>query len=189
MANLLDDMLSVFGVSWADCCRLPALPYMLSRGRLVRRYGDEVCGALASIARAIPELPSPSQVWLGELTEQSNIDAGEAQLFAVAADDASVVLSGDKRALRTLRELESYCFALGGRIIVFEAILLVLCEKLGVETVRARLKPVLAFDTMIAACFSEANTDPYGALGSYFRALVDEVHPLILWSPENGVVL
>jgi hypothetical protein len=162
---------------------------MLRRGGLVKRYGVEICGALASIARDIPVLPTPSETWLGELAGLNNIDVGEAQLFAMAAEDASVVLTGDKKALRTLCGLGRFCAALEGRIVVFEAILLALCERLGAERVRECVKPVTVFDPVIAACFSETNKDPMAALWSYFRSFAVEVQPLVLWSPGNGVAL
>lgn len=37
VADLLDDTLSILGLKYSDCSRLPALPHMLRRGRLVRQ--------------------------------------------------------------------------------------------------------------------------------------------------------
>lgn len=187
VADLLDDTMSSFSLKPTDCGRLPALPHMLRRGRLVRQYGEQACTRLVAIADAIPSVLSPSQDWLVQLADVATIDVGEAQLYAVAAERGSIILSGDKRALRTIRNFQRFCVALDGRIVVLEAVLLKLCQNLGTEVVRARLKPVAPLDKMIAACFSETNSAPPEGLRSYFSALATEVHPLVLWDPEQGV--
>jgi len=76
---------------------------------------------------------------------------------------------------------------MGGRIVVLEALLIQLCDRLGVEEVRNRVQPLMETDKTTLVCFSAAETDPRGALDSYFRALISEVHPLTLWKPpERG---
>lgn len=186
VSGLLDDSLAALGFARSDCARLAALPHMLRRGRLVRMYGATSCEALVAIAESIPVVPSADQNWLDDLANIETIDAGEAQLYAVAAARPSLVLSGDKRALLTLRALERYWLALRGRIITFEAILLVLSRRLGVETLRQRLELVSQIDKMVGACFSRTNPDPMVGLRSYYGSLTREVAPLVLWGPEDG---
>jgi hypothetical protein len=189
VADLLGDALDVFGLKMADCARLPALPYMLRRGGLVRKYGAPACNALAPIADSIPPLLDPAPELLGELADLDTVDVGEAQLFAAAAKHEYLVLTGDKRALLALCKLERFRAALHGRIVVLEAILLELCQKLGADTLRARIRPAAGFDKVLAVCFSDANPDPTIGLRSYFGAKAKEVEPLVLWTPQMGAEL
>ncbi|MDA1348447.1 MAG: hypothetical protein O3A47_06220 [Chloroflexi bacterium] len=73
---------------------------------------------------------------MDKLTPIQAIDPGEAQILAAAAEAGLLVISGDKRALRALREVEGFPDALAGRIVVMEAILVSLCDRLGPESVR-----------------------------------------------------
>ena len=136
MGGMLQDSLSLLGVSLTECGRLPALPLMLRRGRLREFYGPEICDALISIANNVPVSIQPSSLWMDKLTPIQAIDPGEAQILAAAAEAGLLVISGDKRALRALREVEGFPDALAGRIVVMEAILVSLCDRLGPESVR-----------------------------------------------------
>lgn len=187
VANLFDEALISLGVQESDCGRLPALPYMLRRGALPRTYGSEACMALLPVAERIAPIGSPAAVWLDRLTSIPTIDPGEAQLFSTAAQQSLVVLSGDKRALRGIKDVPGYAEALSGRIIVFESILMLLCDQMADAEIRRRLEPLTGKDTMVSVCFSEGNKDPHGALTSYYQNLATEVNPLVLWTPQNGV--
>jgi len=186
VANLFADALVYLRVREDECRRLPALTHMLRRGRLPKTFGAEACMALVPIAERIPVIGSPDAEWLDRLTPVDSIDPGEAQLFAMAAQQTLIVLSGDKRALRAIKDVSGYAEALSGRVIVFEAILMLLCDRLGHSEIRSRLQPLTGKDTMVSVCFSEGNQDPVGALVSYYRNLADEVYPLVLWAPQNG---
>src|SRR5689334_22220285 len=83
---LLLDLVQAVGVDLQDCSRLPALPHMLRRGSIRRRYGDVACEALLPLAESIPVIPQPSNVWLEQLVNIETVDPGEAQLLAVAAE-------------------------------------------------------------------------------------------------------
>lgn len=186
IAGLLEDAIAVLGASPAMSGRLPALPHMLRRGRLVRTYGEEACGKLLALAEAIPPIPTPEPLWLDKTAQVPSIDPGEAQLFASAAADGLLVLTGDKRALFALKDIEGFETALAGHIVVFEALLLALCDKLGVADVARRLQPLIPSDRTLRVCFSEDGTDPRDGLLSYFRSLVAETAPLLLWQPPLG---
>jgi hypothetical protein len=101
VAGLLSDTLALVGV--AECGRLAALPYMLRRGSLRRRYGAVACDALIPTAEAMQVLPTPSAEWLDRFASLTDVDPGEAQLLASAAEHQLLLLSGDKRALRAIR--------------------------------------------------------------------------------------
>lgn len=186
VAGLLRDAVNLLGASLSECGRLAGLTHMLRRrnGSLRRLYGPEACDRLTPIAEELPVIGSASHVWLDKLSPIDAIDAGEALLFAVAAAAGLVVVSDDKRALRALKDLPGFADALAGRIVVLEAILVALCDQLGADEVRRRVKPVAMSDTMIRVCFSAANSDPREALSSYLRSLLSELDPLVLWEPE-----
>ena len=84
--RVLDDAVRLLGAGLSECGRLPALPYMLRKGRLRKLFGPEICEELMPIANAIPVLLQPSEAWLDRLTPIDTIDPGEAQIFAAAAE-------------------------------------------------------------------------------------------------------
>jgi hypothetical protein len=182
--DLLNDALAIFGASLRDCGRLPALPYMLRKGRFLKTYGPETCANLVNLAESIEHIANPDPLWLDRLALVQDIDVGEAQLFAVAAGKSLMVITGDKRALQALKDIEGYAEALAGRVVVLEALLLVLCDWLGHAEVRRRLDLLTESDLTLKFCFSTDNRDPRGALASYYRDLVAAVRPLILWEPQ-----
>ena len=186
VGDLLTDAVGLLGADLSECGRLPALPYMLRRGRLRDLFGAEACDAMMPAADLMPLAVRPSDAWLDRLAPIPAIDPGEAQLFAAAAEAGLVVVSGDKRALRALKNVPGFAGALAGRIVVLEAILLALCRELGPDEVRRRVRPLLASDKMVQVCFSTGNPDPNEALESYYEILVAELGPLVLWNPRLG---
>lgn len=183
VAELLSDALNALGADPGDCGRLPALVPMLRRGRLRKAYGAETCERLLQRATTMAAVSESSVEWLDRLTPIPDVDPGEAFLFAAAVPGFLTVLTGDKRALRALKDVPGFDAAMAGRIVVLEALLMLLCDRLGADVVRGRVQPLMASDKTIRVCFSEAGADPRGPLGSYLRELVAETHPLILWEP------
>ena len=149
-------------------------------------YGPEACDALLSVVNKVPVAIQPSDAWLDRLTPYGAIDPGEAQIFAAAAEAGLIVVSGDKRALRVLKDIAGFPDALSGRIVVFEAILLALCDHLGPEEVRQRIHALVALDTMVQVSFSTENPDPRDTLQSYYTSSAAELVPLALWDPRPG---
>lgn len=186
IAGLLEDGIAILGASLTTSGRLPALPHMLRRGSLVRTYGDAACVKLLPLTEAIPPIPAPDPTWLDKTAQVPSIDPGEAQLFASAAADGLLVLTGDKRALLALKDIEGFETALAGRIVVFEALLLALCDSLGAPEVTRRLRPLIPSDKTLRVCFSDSETDPREGLLSYFRNLATAAAPLLLWQPPLG---
>lgn len=186
IGNILDDAVGLFLADLASCGRLPALPYMLRKGRLRKILGVQISDGLICLAESIPVLGPPDVEWFDKLASAQTIDPGEAQLYAVAAASGATVISGDKRALRSLKEIAGYAEALTGRIVVLEALLVALCDQLGVVEVGSRVQPLLAYDKVVGICFSPENPDPRGALFSYYQSLATELEPLVLWNPCPG---
>jgi hypothetical protein len=146
VAGLLAPLLEVFGVTLADCGRLPALPHMLRRGGLPRLYGQSACDALQELANTIALAPQASPEWLQRLIAVPQIDAGEAQLLASAAEHSLLIVTGDKRALIAVAAISGFAEALAGRIVTVEAALLSLCIRLGDDVVRTAVDPLIAND-------------------------------------------
>jgi hypothetical protein len=185
IASLLQDVAQIFGAQLQECGRLYALPFMLRKGRLRSLFGGSACDALIPVADVIPVMPDPSVAWLEKLTAIEAIDPGEAQVFSVAAERGHPLLSGDKRALIALKNIGDFITVLDGRVVILEAVLLALCDRLGQEEMRLRVAPLAAVDRMVAVCFSSGNPDPSTALMSYYQALEGELVPLRLWNPRG----
>lgn len=187
VSGLLPDALGIFGVEFRECGRLAALPYMLRRGSLPRIYGMEACERLIPAAEGMPVVEDPPESWLDKLAPLPAVNPGEAILFAAAAGAGTPTISGDVRALRSLKDVPEFSDAVSGRVIILEAILLVLCQRLGSDLVRERVEPIRAIDTVTRVCFSAENPTPEDGLRSYFRDRTRELAPMILWVPEEDV--
>jgi len=171
VSGLLPDAVEFLGADLTECGRLPALPYMLEKGRLRTVYGPVRCDGLIPVALSMPIVLQPDDIWLDKLIPIQAIDTGEAQIFAAGAEAGLLVMTGDKRSLRALKDIADFADALAGRIVVLEAILIALCDRLGPEDVRQRAQVLVASDKMVQICFSTGNSDPRDGLLSYFRDL------------------
>lgn len=185
IANLLHDVAQIFGATLQECGRLYALPYMLRKGALRKLYGGPTCDALISVVNKMPAFPDTSVTWLEKVTGVVDIDPGEAQIFALAAELAQPFVSGDKRALKALKDINEFVPALHGRVITLEAVLLTLCDTMGQDHMRQRVLPLIGLDRMIAVCFASDNPSPTDALSSYYRNLQATLTPLQLWNPRG----
>lgn len=184
-SGLLSDAAALFHAELGDCGRLPALPHMLRRGRLHRRYGATACDGLILLAESMPPVVDPPNFWLEQLAHIPDIDPGEAILFATAVDLRVPVVTGDIRSLRALKSLDEFREALKGQIAVLEATLLALCGRLGAAEVRARVASVPPVDTVMQICFSSGVEEPEVALRSYFGDRKTDLAPLVLWSADE----
>ncbi len=183
-ADLLEAAASAFGERAATCGRLPALPYMLERGTLQRRYGPDVCGRLLPIVRSMRSVAEPSAASLEPMLGLHGVDPGEAQLFAVCAEAGITIITGDRRAVCALRGVPALVPKISGRIVVLEALLLHLCAVAGAAAVRRKAATVAQYDTMLECCFSPNEPEPERCLRSYFDRLKTDASPLALWSPQ-----
>jgi hypothetical protein len=186
IGGVFEDSIRMLGADLPDCGRLAALPHMLRRGKLRKTFGSDACDEVSRWTAAVPVMSAPSPVWLDKLTPIDAVDPGEAQIFAAAAESGLIVVSGDKRALLAVKAIAGFAEALSGRIVVLEAILIALCDRMGSCEVRKRVQPLIALDRVVQVCFSTGNEDPREGLLSYYRDLATEVSPLILWNPAPG---
>ena len=186
VAGLLTDAITVLGVPVEECGRLVALPYMLRRGGLRRKFGDDASDALAHLAEIMPLAVQPGDRWLDPLTAVASIDPGEAQLLAASAERRLLLITGDKRALHGVKDIPGYAEALDGHVVVLEAILAELCMQLGVDTILSRICPLMEVDIAVRGCFSDSNSSPLVGLLSYYKDLAVNLEPLNLWRPSSS---
>ena len=185
VAGLFVDAATLMGVPIEQCGRLAALPYMLRRGRLREKLGAAAADSLLPTAERIPVAIQPSEHWLSPLTAVTSIDPGEAQLLAASAEHEILLLTSDKRGIHGIKDISGYAKALDGRIVVLEAILIELCEQIGLDVVRSRIHPLMRVDTAVRISFSDSNSSPLVGLMSFYRSLALEVSPLDLWRPPS----
>jgi len=164
VCGLLSDAIGLLNAGISDCARLPALQHMLRKGKLRKLYGDQAADSMIPVAEQIANIPAPNTAWLNKLVQIQAIDPGEAQLFASAAESGLLVLTGDKRSLQALKSVADFPAAL----------------------VRAKIQPLVTAENMVKSCFSAGNNDPQDCLLSYYRSLVAELAPLVLWNPRPG---
>ena len=187
VSGLFFKAINLLEADLTECARLPALPYMLKKGKLRTMYGPAVCDALIPIAHSMPRMPIvdySNDVWLDKLTSVQSIDPGEAQLLAMGAATGSLVMTGDKRALRAVKNIGDFSHSLSGRIVVLETILIALCDRFGPAKIRQYIPELAASDMMVKVCFSSSNTDPRDGLNSYYNDLKTSLDPLVLWDPR-----
>lgn len=183
-AGLFTDAITALGVQYQECGRLAALPYMLRRGRLRKVFGEDTSDALAHFAEGMPIATLPSDSWLDPLTAVDSVDPGEAQLLAASAECGLLLLTGDKRGLRGVKDIPGYAEALNGRVIALEAALVELCVRMGVDEIRSRIRPLMGVDVVTRVCFSDSNPSPLAGLLSYYENLAADLQPLNLWRPS-----
>jgi hypothetical protein len=184
-ASLLESVAEILGVDIANCQRLPALPHMLDRGNLRRKLGDELADQLKPRAASLSVVSDAPSHWLDQLVGISGIDAGEAQLFALAAESEILVLTGDRRALRALKDVPRVVEALKSKVVIPTAALFGLCSAIGEEELRRKMEPALHLDRVLEVCFSKNNLEPLKAVVSYLRADCSELAPLAVWRPQG----
>lgn len=185
-ANLLDEALALLGVTKARCARLPALPPMLRRGRLRNTLGDDIANRLHPIAESIAPIDEPSAEWLDGLSENSAIDVGEAQIYALAAERGLRVLTGDKRAVVEVSKLPKFRPKLDRRVVTLEAVLLGLTDTMSKADLRARGSTLAQHDKMARAVFGSAGSPLDQGLASYLGDLERTTDPMRLWRPGDG---
>lgn len=166
---------------------------MLKQGALRRRLSDQVLERVQAWCEMVPGLQTePAVRWLETLTPIDDIDPGEALLLAQLAEEpTSILLTGDKRALRTLSshsELAALTRRLTGRICCVETALRVCVDaQQNIEGVASALSPLRRYNTMIRAVFSRGEDtrieDFRAAIESYEEALRREVAEGLLFKP------
>src|SRR2546428_5175757 len=100
--GLLEAAARAIGTELSHTKRLAALPHMLPKGALARRVGT-LREPLEQLATSLG-VAQAGALWLDRiLTNAPDVDVGEGQLFALAAENSDVLLiTGDKRAVEAI---------------------------------------------------------------------------------------
>lgn len=153
--GLLEDLPSLTGESWDTISTIGSLRYRAQRassnpdGKLFRCTGAALA-VLAAIGR-MSDLPEVSADDLSIFQDISGIDVGEAILLATLGNDPQRrLLTGDKRALRSLSEQAvGTRTGFAQRIIVIEQVVLCALDVLGIEELRERICRIRGLDKAI----------------------------------------
>lgn len=183
--DALSEFAAHLGIQPPDCARLPALPHQLERGRLHRKLGADRCMRLRVAAAAMRPAPAAPSRWMDLLVGVPDVDPGEAQLYALAAEHGAYVLTGDKRSVSAIRAVPEVASAVAHRVILPEPALFTLCLVKGEDWVRRAIQDVRELDQMLQVCFSDGCRSPGVSLSSYIRHDMTEFHPIALWTPPG----
>jgi hypothetical protein len=192
-AGLLEEAVAALGFTFADTYRLEALPFVVKSNKKQPKLPTEVVDLVLQQCTQISVLSErPSDDLLQMLAAAPTIDAGEAVLYALLAEQPSAFLtSGDKRAMRAIAQAPSLTAirtAVAGRVISLETLLLRLVKAHPVAMVGAALTPVLPLNTVVRVAFSPNNlvqpAECVQALTRYQQALIEEVGANFLWQDD-----
>jgi hypothetical protein len=102
-SGLLGELVACFGLEPTALRRLPAIQYQIKRGAFVRGLSAECLASLEEAVAATPPLTAEPSAGIEALIGLPGVDVGESLLYATLSTSEDIVLvSGDKRALRTV---------------------------------------------------------------------------------------
>lgn len=190
--NLLAEVVHATNAEWSQSATFGSLLHRSRRsiekpdGKLFR--SAEAAGRAVSALKMMLPLPEVNASELSWVQGVSAIDPGEALLIAVARREASArILTGDKRALRALANLErSVWMPVAGKVILVEQVLLSCLNRHGIEWLRERVCPAFDFDKTVEIVMGSRCDTPTEAvrdgLTSYIREIRDIVAPSLICS-------
>lgn len=190
-AGLIDRVAELLGFEPSQVRRLYPVENQLTRGRSFKdRYPEVVRQtALAKAKLVTPLTDRPANDAMLQKLAVSDIDEGEALMFALVAENPSWLLTtGDRRslvALATNPDLKDVCGALAGRLVCIETVLRLLVVTDGVEKIAAAFASVRETNQKLRVIFSEANATNLDSclegIDSYLAALRREVGDHLLY--------
>jgi len=178
--NILPLLHELTGHGWNEMGTVSSLIYRARRAVQspdckLFHTSDAAVVAVNTISVMTANLGDPSPEVLAELSASHQIDAGEAVLLAVIANNNSGgFLTGDKRALRALAGLEcAQTFA--GKIMLVEQVLWLCLEAKGRDWLLQNVCPARNIDkaiSMILGSRCDANLDSLNeGIQSYIREI------------------
>ncbi len=193
-SGLFGQLLGTLDLDLAHARRLDALPHMLRKGRMRRKYGEFVETILAWCESVAPIDDAVADCEIRQLLVRDNIDPGEASLFALLFENPGYLLTtADKRSLRELassEDLQVVRRSLAGRVICLEAAIEILVGKLGIRRVAEAFTPLRPYNRTLGVFFSRGEetreADCLEALHSYIQELTLDVGPNFLFRGGKG---
>ncbi len=184
ICGVLDDVVAMLGRTRADCRRLEQLGHILQnpKAKLYKQLGAQHAAVAADAAKHYKSLPLIDPRLLELFQNYDGIDPGEVQLFAAtAAAPDTLLLTGDKRAIKALRGVPEHVRArLAGKLVPQDAALLKLCERHGIERIVEHVHPCNGCDGTMRICFPRARCDPRECLESFARELGRSTDPAVI---------
>ena len=122
-----------------------------------------------------------------------DLDSGESQLCAIAVfRSPSLLLTGDKRAIASaeiLKDNLDELSSLAGRLVCLEQAIMGVVERIGIDTIRARVCAEAAIDKGLSICFechALAEGRPLELAGLVsFISDVRRKAPMLLYEPDS----
>jgi hypothetical protein len=155
--DLFDEFLQVFGVSVQEIFILNTARHVLGSKKVRQNIDEDSFNRLSAFLNAVQIItaaPDPDEQLA--LTEQPNIDTGEAVLFSVTHQLTDAFLTtGDKRSLLSLAAAEDdicrrLCERLAGKVVCFEQIIWKILDHKGFDAVRNKLVAGRESDKVLA---------------------------------------
>ncbi|MDW8265240.1 MAG: hypothetical protein RMJ52_07895 [Gemmataceae bacterium] len=146
--DLFVEFQNAFGVTAEDIRILKTARFSITTPKHRRRIGEASFSRLTAFLAAIADIDTnPDPAIIAALTEQTNINPGEAVLYTVCpCIPNSVIVTGDNKSLAGLaaaRTEDATCaelyHALAGRVFCFEHVLSRILEQFGFSHIRQRL--------------------------------------------------
>lgn len=161
--NLISDAESLLGASHDSMFILNTLKHRFGltsakrRARIERELGVQTLERVAEFQARSKEIPPARDELVLLFEDVTAIDAGEAQMFASASDQADVlVATGDKRSIKALHGT-AVCApiaeSLSGRLLCLEQIILRAIAKFGFDYVKQRVVSGVDCDSALRAAF------------------------------------
>lgn len=147
-------------------------------------FSQEAAIASVEAISQMSNLPSPSLDVVDYLSTSNQIDSGEAVLLATIVENANDrILTGDKRALRALSQLE-YAQQFSGKVFLVEHILRECLKKRGREWVLQNVCPFKRIDKSISIILGSqcdaSDDDMIEGLQSYITEIENLHDPSLL---------
>lgn len=187
--RILDELPDFTGVPLSQCTTLTSARFRAERavkkpdGRVFRAT-EAATAALRAMDGMMGPL-SPDTQHLTTLQSISGIDAGEAVLLSALSAGGARLLTGDKRALKALAELDSAQRApFAGKIVLIEQVLLAALTRHGIEWLRERVCPYKHIDKAIGIAMGSRCDAPQQSvregLESYINELKQAANPTLI---------
>lgn len=186
--DLLDETLTILGVSRVDVRVLPELSHVLQGERILSKHTRDGVQRAVKFVKGIKTIEKidPQEQMLMHAVKASyhnrpiGIHGGEIILFcATKFLNDCLVATGDKRSLRALASATNCQHIhdrLKGRVICVEKTLLKLMDKHGFKTIQQKVGPMCSCDDCIQQAFANGKADmPESDCRKWLVSFVDEL--------------
>lgn len=179
--RLLHHLPAIYSCTIAEIVALPSLVFRAAKAvaKPDKLFRDSETAAYAlEFLSVLPEPGKPSGELLSELQTIPNIDAGEAVLLAIAlSNDKSLFATGDKRAIKSIGDLqaEGKYLGLAGRAICLEQILTCMVKLLGFDAVQSSIRTDAHIDTATKMIWGSRVDAPPESVEEGFRSYIDDL--------------